>query len=182
MKIQSILTATFLMATAVMSQVSYAAKFGLIDMQAIILNVAEGKEARATLEKEIKAKEADFTKRREERDKMNKDWQSQSALMSEEARMNKQKEFQEKFMSFRNDEGAFRDDVKKKEQKATQSIAAKVEAMVQKIAKEKGIDVVFEVNSAGLLYVNQPIDLTKDIIETYGKGDVSKKDAGAQKK
>lgn len=146
-----------------------AGKYGIIDMQAIILNVAEGKDARAALEKEIKAKEGEFTKRREELDKMNKEWQGQAALMSEEARMNKQKEFQEKFMSLRNDDGAFRDEVKKKEQKATQAIAAKVEGIVQKIAKDKALEIVFEINSAGLLYLNQPVDLTKEVIDAYGK-------------
>ncbi|MCX6119736.1 MAG: OmpH family outer membrane protein, partial [Proteobacteria bacterium] len=144
-------------------------KTGIIDMQAVILNVQEGKDARATIEKEIKAKEGEFTKRREELDKMNKDWQGQASLMSDEAKLNKQKEFQEKFMSLRNDEGAFREEVKKKEQKATQGIAAKVEGIVQKMAKEKTLDVVFEINSAGLLYVNQPVDLTKEVIDQYGK-------------
>ncbi len=155
----------------------FAAKYGIIDMQAIILNVEDGKTARTDLEKEIKGKEGEFTKRREELDKLNKDWQGQAALMSEEARMAKQKDFQEKFMSLRNDEGAFRDEVKRKEQKATQSIAAKVEGIVQKMAKEKGLDVVFEVNSAGLLYVNQPVDITKDVIDVYAKAGPKAKDA-----
>lgn len=161
----AIVGAAFLTATSAFA----AGKIGIIDMQAIILNVQEGKDARAVLEKEIKAKEAEFTKRREELDKMNKDWQGQAALMSEEARMGKQKEFQEKFMSLRNDDGAFREEMKRKEQKATQAIAGKVEGIVQKVAKEKSLDIVFEVNSAGLLYVNQPVDLTKEVIEAYGK-------------
>lgn len=146
-----------------------AAKYGVIDMQAVILNVDDGKAARADLEKKIKAKEAEFNKRRDELDKMNKDWQGQSALMSEEARVNKQKEFQEKFLALRNDEMAFRESVKGDEQKATQAIAAKVEGIVQKLAKEKGLEVVFEVNNAGLLYLSQPTDLTKDVISAYGK-------------
>jgi outer membrane protein len=148
---------------------AYAAKYGIIDMQAVILNVDEGKNARAELEKKIKAKEAEFGKRRDELDKMNKDFQGQSALLSEEARLNKQKEFQEKFLAMRNDEMAFRDQVKQDEQKATQGIAAKVEAIVKKMAAEKSLDVVFEINNAGLLYLAQPVDLTKDVIAAYGK-------------
>ena len=145
------------------------AKYGIVDMQSVILNVAEGKAARAELEKKIKAKEAEFNKKRDELDKLNKDFQSQASLISEEARMNKQKEFQEKFLAMRNDEMAFRENVKREEQKATQGIAAKVEGIVQKLAKEKGLDVVFEINNAGLVYVNQPVDLTKEVIDSYGK-------------
>jgi outer membrane protein len=148
---------------------AFAAKYGIIDMQAVILNVEEGKTARADLEKKIKAKESEFGKRRDELDKMNKDFQGQSALLSEEARLNKQKEFQEKFLAMRNDEMAFRDQVKQDEQKATQGIAAKVEGIVKKMAAEKGLDVVFEINNAGLLYLAQPVDLTKDVIAAYGK-------------
>lgn len=154
---------------AMSATAAHAAKYGVIDMQAVILNVEEGKAARAELEKKIKAKEAEFNKRRDELDKMNKDWQGQSALMSEEARLNKQKEFQEKFLAMRNDEMAFRENVKQDEQKATQAIAGKVEGIVQKMAKEKALDVVFEVNNAGLLYLSQPVDLTKDVIDAYGK-------------
>jgi outer membrane protein len=156
-------------AMTTMPAVSMAAKYGIIDMQAVILNVDEGKQARADLEKKIKAKESEFVKRREELDKMNKDFQGQSALLSEEARLNKQKEFQEKFLALRNDEMAFRDSVKQDEQKATQGIAAKVEGMVKKLAAEKGLEVVFEINNAGLLYLAQPVDLTKDVISAYGK-------------
>jgi outer membrane protein len=160
---------TIVLGSLMVASGAQAGKFGLIDMQAVILNVQEGKDARAALEKEIKGKEGDFTKRREELDKMNKEWQGQAALMSEEARLTKQKDFQEKFLSLRNDEQAFRDDVKRKEQKATQAIAGKVEGMVQKLAKDKGLEVVFEINSAGLLYVNDPVDLTKDVIDAYAK-------------
>lgn len=152
-----------------LSSRALAAKYGIIDMQAVILNVAEGKAARADLEKKIKAKESELNKKRDELDKMNKDFQSQSALISEEARLNKQKEFQEKFLALRNDEMSFRESVKRDEQKATQGIAAKVEGIVQKMAKDKGLDVVFEINNAGLLYLSQPVDLTKDVIDAYGK-------------
>ena len=158
-----------LLGFAPVSLFASTAKYGIVDMQAVILNVAEGKAARADLEKKIKAKEAEFNKKRDELDKLNKDFQSQSSLISEEARMNKQKEFQEKFLAMRNDEMAFRETMKREEQKATQGIAAKVEGIVQKLAKDKGLDVVFEINNAGLVYVNQPVDLTKEVIDTYGK-------------
>ena len=154
---------------ALVATPSFAAKYGIIDMQAVILNVAEGKSARADLEKKIKAKEGELNKRREELDKMNKDFQNQSALISEEARMNKQKEFQEKFLALRNDEMSFRESVKRDEQKATQGIAGKVEVIVKKMAKDKGIEVVFEINNSGLLYLNEPVDLTQDVIKEYGK-------------
>ena len=79
-------------------------KFGVVDMQQVILSVEEGKTARSQLEAEIKAKESELGKQKEELDKMNNEWKNQAALLSEDARMKKQQEFQEKFMTLRNAE------------------------------------------------------------------------------
>jgi len=155
-------------------------KYAVVDMQDVILNVDEGKTARADLEKEIKEKEKDLQKQKEELDKMNDEWKSKASLLSEEARMNKQKEFQEKFLSLRNAEMEFQSNIKRKEQKATQAIAVKVAGLVEKIAKERGIEAVFESNSAGLLYLQEPVDLTKDVVDRYSKE--AKKPSGKSKK
>ena len=146
-----------------------APKYGVVDMQAVILTVEEGKAARADLEKQIKEKEKELQKSKEELDKMNESWKSQASILSEEARMAKQKEFQEKFLALRNAEMEFQGEIKRKEQKATQAIAVKVAALVEKMAQEKKLTAVFETNSAGLLYLESPVDMTKDVIEKYGK-------------
>ncbi len=70
-------------------------KFGIVDMQQVILTVEEGKAARATLEAEIKTKETELQKRKQELDKLADEWKSQAPLLSEEARFSKQKDMQE---------------------------------------------------------------------------------------
>ncbi len=146
-----------------------AGKYGVVDMQQVILSVEEGKVARAALESEIKTKEAELQKQKEELDKMNGEWKNQAALLSEDARMKKQQEFQEKFLALRNAEMEFQANIKRKEQKATQQIAVKVAGVVDAIAKGKKLVAVFETNSAGLLYLETPVDLTQDVITEYGK-------------
>ncbi len=155
-------------------------KYAVVDMQAVILNVEEGKVARTDLEKEIKDKEKELQKQKEELDKMNDEWKSKASLLSEEARMNKQKDFQEKFLALRNAEMEFQANIKRKEQKATQGIAVKVAGLVEKIAKERSIEAVFESNSAGLLYLQEPVDLTKEVVDRYAKE--AKKNSGKSKK
>jgi outer membrane protein len=144
-------------------------KYGVVDMQVVILSVAEGKAARANLEKEIKAKEKELLKEKEQLDKMNSEWKEQSPLLSEQARMKKQQEFQEKFLSLRNAEMEFQAEIKRKEQKATQEIAIKVAKLVETLAAGKKLTAVFETNSAGLLYLENPINLTKEVIEEFEK-------------
>ncbi|MCX6131996.1 MAG: OmpH family outer membrane protein, partial [Proteobacteria bacterium] len=62
-------------------------KYGVVDMQAVILNVEEGKQARADLERQIKDKEKELMKKKEELDKMNQEWEKQAPLLNEQARM-----------------------------------------------------------------------------------------------
>jgi outer membrane protein len=138
-------------------------------MQQVILNVEEGKKARAQLETEIKGKETELLKQKEALDKMNKEWKDQAALLSEDARMKKQTEFQEKFLALRNAEMEFQADIKRKEQKATQAIAMKVTQLVDSVAKSRKLAAVFETNSAGLLYLDSPVDLTQIVISEYAK-------------
>jgi len=160
-------------------QAQSAGKFGVVDMQAVILNVSEGKAARSTLESEIKAKEKEFLAEKKELDKLNEDWKKQASILSESARAKKQQEFQQRFMALRNSEMTFQQEIKRKEAKATQSIALKVAKIVEGIAKNQKLQGVFEANTAGLLYLKDPVNLTKLVISSYekdhGKGAVASK-------
>ena len=162
------MTALFL-AKSNIATAADAPKYGVVDMQSVILTVEEGKVARSDLEKQIKEKEKELQKQKDELDKMNESWKSQASILSEEARMSKQKEFQEKFLALRNSEQEFQGEIKRKEQKATQAIAIKVAGLVEKMATEKKLAAVFETNSAGLLYLENPLDMTKEVIEKFGK-------------
>ena len=72
-------------------------------------------------------------------------------------------------MSLRNDEMKFQQEIKRKEQLATQKIAVSVSKYVNELAKSRGYEMVFEANSAGLLYLKDPVDLTSEVVEKFGK-------------
>jgi outer membrane protein len=156
-------------------------KYAVVDMQQVILNVAEGKAARSGLEKEIKAKEADLMSKKKGLDKMNKEWKAQAPLLSESARFKRQQEFQEKFLSLRNQEMAFQQQIKAKEAKATQKIAIAITKLVNGIAKERGYEMVFETSSAGLVYLKDPYDLTREVIAAFDARTKKKKGNTAKK-
>lgn len=170
---RSTLIATLALSALVIAPAARAAetraKYGVIDMQQIILKVDEGKKARTDLEKEIKAKEADLGKKKAELDKMNEDFSKQQGLMSPEAKMKKQQEFQEKAMKLMSEEREFQSQIKAKEQRATQKIAVKIAALAEKLAKEMDLDAVFETQNSGLVYLRDPIDLTKKVADAYAK-------------
>ena len=149
--------------------VSQGPKFAVIDMQRIILSVDDGKSAKAALEKEVKAKQEEFQKIHTELDKLNKEYNDQAPLLSEEARLRKQQEFQTKFNDSRVAEMNFQEQMKQKESQATQKIAMNVTGLVDGIAKVQNFDAVFELNSSGLVFLRNPVDLTEQVIKTYNE-------------
>jgi outer membrane protein len=149
------------------SSPQHGPRFGVIDMQRIILSVEEGKQARAALEKEFKSKDEAIRKKKEELDKLNKAWKEQAPLLSEDARIKKQQDFQEKLVELRNTEMSFQEELKQKEGQATQRIAMNVTGVVDGFARSQNLDGVFELNSSGLVYLKNPVDLTDKVIKQY---------------
>ncbi len=143
--------------------------FGVLDMQRVILNVAEGQSARKKLEEEIRAKEKEFLEKKKELDQLNQEWQNQSSLLTEEAKLRKQQDFQKKFVELRNAEGKFQADIKQRENEETQKIAMKAAKIAEQFAKEKDLFGVFEANSSGLIYLKNPVDLTASVVAEYDK-------------
>lgn len=142
-------------------------KIGVVDIQKVILSVSDGKLARENLQKKIKAKEFELKKKKDELDKMNQNWKKRAALMSEEAKMKAQNEFQQKFMALRNEEMQFQNQIKQEEVQATQKIARPASAIINEMGKEKGFDLVFESSNSGILYARNPVDLTDEVIKKY---------------
>ena len=98
---------------------------------------------------------------------MDKEFKEKMALLSNEAKQKKFVAFQKRLQELQKKEMEFASSIKQREQQATQKIAAKVSVLVNKVAEEKNLTAVFEATSSGLMYVNDPIDLTAEVIEVY---------------
>ena len=73
------------------------ALYGIVNMQKVILAVEEGQQARKKLEQEFKKKQEGLVQQKKVLDQLNQQWTGQSSLLSDKAKAEKQKEFQEKF-------------------------------------------------------------------------------------
>ena len=158
-----------LLLTGLGSSTVYGQKTGILNMQQVILGVDEGKKERGLLEGEIRAKQSELQEQKAMLDKMNREWKEKAPLLSEQARLKKQQEFQEKFVELRNAEMRFQGEIKRREAQATQKIALKVQKIVEEQAKLRKLDIVHETNSSGILYIKDPVDLTKEVIDTYNE-------------
>lgn len=142
-------------------------RVALVDVQNAILQTNEGKAQREKIEKEFNEKRQNLANQEKQLKKMNDDFLVQQSILSEADKQNKQKEFQMKLQQYQQDQMAFEQDARQKESAALQSIFANMQKEIQKIAKQKSYDMVFDKSAGVLLYTVNPIDITDDVVKQY---------------
>jgi outer membrane protein len=158
-----LLTATPVAAQAPAAAV--AARVGFVDVQRVLARSAAGVSAREQLEREKAVMQKEMDARRQELEKMRDEIEKKGALMTADSRREKQDQFERK----RRDAARMADDFQKELEKKEQTLLAKVlqdlSGVIERVAKEKGVNVVVE--RRGLLYAAADSDLTEDVIRAY---------------
>ena len=140
-----------------------AALIGYVDLQKAILKVEEGKAARAKLEKTLKAKQGQLTKKKESLEKLAKKLQNGSITAAERDKLNKQRtELQEVFVKEQQD-------LQKLERETLGKIMTKMRKVIDGIGKRGGYSLILEVQGNRLLYAQDQLDLTNEVIRAYNK-------------
>ena len=150
------------------AQAATATNIAVVDMQKAIQGTAEGKKAKAELEGEFEKKKKDLQKREADLKKMGEDIEKKKAVLSEEALGKKQGEFQEEMMKYREIMGKSQVDIQKKERDLTAPILEKMRKTIEKVAKDKGFNLVLE-NGATILFAEKANDITDDVVKAYEK-------------
>ena len=165
------LTQSALAAQAVNSKSNENSNFkvAVIDIQSIILQTDEGKKARVDLEKEILKKREVLTKSHEALQKLQKDYQQQQAVLTNEDKQKKQREITQKFQTLQQDQITSEQQAKQQEAQALQKIFTKIQSISQVIAKEQGFDFVFDRGAAVVIYAKNAVDITAEVISAYNK-------------
>lgn len=142
-------------------------KLAFVDMQAAILQTEEGKQAKTKIEKEAEDKRTSLVNQQNELKKLDEEMQAQSAVLSEEAKATKQKDFQAKVQNLRTAQMSFEQEVRAKEMQETQKIFQNLSKVIDEVAKKKGYDLVFERGAGALLYASKIEDITPEVVNAY---------------
>lgn len=166
--------ASLLLASLVMGLLSSTAKaaemkIGYIDMQKAIQETSSGKKAKASLEKEFNAKKAELQKKEGDLKKMDEDLRKKAAALSDEVRNKKMQELQTEAMKFQREVGESQMNIQKKERELTQPIIEKLQAAVDKVAKEGGYTMVLERSEQSVLWAKKDLDLTDAVVKEFEK-------------
>jgi Skp family chaperone for outer membrane proteins len=142
-------------------------KLAYVNIQLAIVGSDEGKKEDASLQQIIDAKSAELQAKQKELETLKNNFDVMSAKLSDEARADKAEEIDLKDTALQRFQQDTQKEIDNKRQRWQQTIAKKMLAVIERVAKEKGLDMVefYDVNRDG--YVNPSLFITDDIIKAY---------------
>ena len=150
-------------------------KIGYIDVQRVLARSAAGVAAREQLEKERATIQKDMDARRQELEKLRDEIEKKGALMTADARREKQEAFERKRRDAARAADDYQKELEKKEGQLLQRVLQEVSGVIEKVGKEKNYYMIVEKRNAGVLYAATDADLTDEIIRAYDRDGAKKK-------
>jgi outer membrane protein len=187
MSFRSSLTTLLVAAPLLLGKVAGAADFkaAYVDLQRALLEVDEGRDAKARLQQELSSRQKELDSEQEKLRKEKETLEKQSSAMSEDTKIKKQTELQQKVFALAQKWEAGQKEMAAKERTELQAIFAKMDPIIADIAQREGFTMVFEKTDSGLVYSPTNLDLTNELVREYNKrggGKKEKEKAAPQKK
>lgn len=140
-------------------------KIGVIDLQKCIQQSEAGKKASKGLQEKADKIKKDLEVRREELKKLSEEYNKKSALMSPEARREKEKELIRKDEDLRELVRKKEEEMQKEEYNAMQPLLSELFEVTKKVAKDENFTLILEAKS-GVVYFGKPVeDITEKVIK-----------------
>ncbi len=140
---------------------------GYVNLQRAIVEVEDGKKAKATLEETFKKKQVALRAKEEELEKMKERLQSSGLNQDDPAARAQMLDFQKKFLALRETLMKEQQELKKLEVEALSKITAKLRKIIEAIGKKEGYLLIMEAQESSLLFAKPHLDLTNEVIRKY---------------
>jgi outer membrane protein len=105
--------------------------------------------------------------KRNELEKLREELEKKGALLTADARRDKQEQFERKRRDAARLADDFQKELEKKESVLLQKVLQEVSGVIDRIGKDRGCYLVMEKRGAGVIYAAAEADLTDDIIRAY---------------
>lgn len=157
-------------------------KLAFVDMQRALLEVGEGKKAKAKLEKMKKARQGKLDASQDELRKLQKDFEAQKAFMKDDVRKQKEEEFRKKLGELQMTYANLQRELAREEAKLTKSIFGRMARILKGMGEKDSISMILEKTESSILWAPQSLDLTNELIRRFNAGEGKGKKKGKKKK
>jgi outer membrane protein len=150
-------------------------KFAIINMQQVILETKDGKQAVIELKAKFAPKEAEFQKRAEDLQRKQDELRKTENTISEEKKAALTRDIDSLTKGLTRDTDDAREDVNQEQQKVLNVLGGKIMQVLNKYASDKQYTMVFDVSGQpnNILFASSAIDITREIITMYDASEQS---------
>lgn len=148
-----------------------AVKIAYVDLQRALLEVEDGKKAKAELEKLKASRQKELDAAQAEVRKLKEDFDAQVQFMKPEVKQQKQMELAQKLQGLQQTFAEKQKELVKKEAELTQKIFARMGKILASLGEQQGYTMIFEKTESSLLWAPKHLDLTNELIRRYNAGE-----------
>jgi len=159
--------AAFVLPVTAISSLAQDLKIGYIDSIKIFADYKETQEAERQYKAEVDKWTADKNRMEQDITRLRDELQAQSLMLSEEKKQEKRLELDRQMQEYqRFMQETFGDDglAAKRNKELTQPIVDKINKILEDLAKERGLMMVFDVANADIVYADKSLDLTEAVV------------------
>jgi len=141
------------------------AKVAFINPQRIFQESAEGKAAVTRVNAVIQRKQTEGAEKQKQLAANQQKLQTSGAVMNEAARGQLEKEIEKQQVEAQRFQQDAQAEINELQQEVQNEFIKKVSPIIEQVAKEKGLQLVFDANNAGLAWWDAGLDLSADVIK-----------------
>ena len=156
-----LVVAILVMSAFAISQV----KIGVVNAQEILAKTKKGIEIQKRLEQLQDKKQQELQAKQDEIKKLEKD--VLSPALNDETREKKSIELQNKRKDLKRYVEDAQNEIQRESQKELVELEKAVMPLIDQIGKAKGFTIIFDITRPGIVYFDQAIDITPDVIKAF---------------
>ena len=164
-----LLTSCLVLLLATAAWAAEPIKVGIVDMEKIVRTSEPGQAALNKLKDQFKDLKENLDKQKAEIDKMREDMEKQSLVLSQEAKMDKQTQYQRKVRDFQDNVGNYQRKMKIEEDKLSKPVLELIVQVVQEYGKKNGYGLLMDGRGAGVVYVSEAVNVTDLVLVEVNK-------------
>lgn len=145
------------------------AKLGWMNLDAALLNTDEGKALYTDIQRFVEEKQREMDTMRKESDRLKSQLEVQGAKLSDEARMKLEEDIDAKDTSIQRFQQDTQKEIENRQIRLRNTIGRKMQPVIEKLAKEKGLSAILLFNQQRDAWVAQELNLTEEIVKAYNQ-------------
>jgi outer membrane protein len=146
-----------------------AVRIGYVDLQKVMIESDRGKEARKALSEELDRRKKEVGDRQDELQKLKDALEKQSAMITPEARADKERQYQAKLKDYQRITNDYQAELQQKDQEYIQRILKDLEEVIKGMGDSEKYTLILEKSQGGILFAAPSSDVTDKVIALYNE-------------